>query len=653
MNKSRLFGSIAAITLIAIGAYAGYLKYGTQVLSDQNQASLVSDREILSYVPADTLMFFGGLETASWQEIIGMMLSEADWLHDAGWVQQLGAEQQAQLPPAVLMLSSMLGSYAQSLKNSTADAAPLGWGQQVDAALYTVGFLPVLRIKLADAPAFIKYINDAQQQVDLTPELSAAGDISIRAYSLDKPTAEEPSDTNLLIGTSSRYAIITLGGKLLGGDIRDSVFGLKKPASSLAHVSTLQDIKEKYHFHPAYIGYLSHREIMNGLTGDVDSGLSRMLDTLFAQLAEARATAMEGISTEESQNPADLAPDDTQESRPTTPGDTGMANTETTTEQKHPLAALRTAACRSELMLLAELWPQTVFGYTKLELTGNPKIMETRTVVENTDPAFMKSMQQLRGFVPAFVKNSAQKPMFGVALGLNVDALAPFITATVQSFISKQYQCAFLADLKTQLTQNNPALMLGMVSGMIAGVQGFSAMIMDLDADLIPGVEAAAPEIRNIDALLTLTSTNPQSLVALANGMNPDMPPIQLPADGSAVNFPLPLPIALGKPLKLALKGNHLVAFTGEISSRLANDLATTASSANGFLALNMDYGRYMKMLLKFSDQMTAENSDPPDTNGEDKSQALAAMEKLKMQMMETVDIETGGLVMDINVTMD
>ena len=653
MTKSKLFGSIALIAVLSIGAYAGYVTYGDQLLNRTAKSPAMLDRELLTYVPADTLVFFGGLEPAAFQSMIDMMPPDSDWLAGADWTQQLGVEEQAQLPPAYLLFTSLMASYAEIIKDPSTAAAKLGWGQQVDAAFYTVGFLPVLRIKLLDAPAFVAFVNSAQQRFNLTPEMSSAGDFSIRAYGLDKPDAEEPTGTALVIGTNSQYAVITLGGKLLDTETRSAVLGLQKPELSLAHVSTLQDIKNKHNFHPAYIGYLSHTEVMKGLTGNTDSAFAKMLDSFSTQASAATseeidATENAGNSEMAAQTPEPtMAPEATAALEPGEEADI----TEMPTANKDFLASIQTEACRTELMALTAVWPQTVFGYTKLDLAGQPKTLVTRTVVENTDPAFMQSMRSLRGFTLPVLSDTREKPLFGFGLGLNVDGLVPFVTAAVQSFTAKEYQCAGLADLRQQMLQTNPAMMLSMVSGMVSGLQGMSAVIMDMDADLNLGAgEMVPPNIKSIDALISITSNNPQGLITMANGLNPEMPPITMPADGSAIDFPFPLPIAAQ--VKLAIKGKHLVAFTGARATALADALAAAAPTPNGLFALSMDYARYVRIMADVTKQMETRKQDEfaPTSFTDEPQGTTESGTGNSMQLLETAEIENGGLVMEIKM---
>ena len=209
-------------------------------------------------------------------------------------------------------------------------------------------------------------------------------------------------------------------------------------------------------------------------------------------------------------------------------------------------------------------------------------------MVEGTDAAFMQEMQKIRGFIPARLQDVTQTPVFGFGLGLNIDALSPFIAKAVQGFTSKEYQCEVLAEAKMNLLQSNPAMALGMMSGMVAGLQGISATILDVEGNFDFGQQDTPPDIKSIDAIITVSSSNPAQLLMMAANMQPGMPPLQLPPDGSPIDFPSPVPVPNGEPIKLALKGNHIVAYIGEKSTKLAEQLTQDKMQSNGLFAFNL-----------------------------------------------------------------
>ena len=634
MNQSRLFGGVIVVIAIAIVGYIGYFKTDWNKSGDTEsaQADAGQSREILSYVPADTLFFIGGLEPIPFQHAIDMIAPGSAWIKHVDWSQQLTDDEKASMPPAGLMITSLFSEYMHIMQDPNTAAAKLGTGHKIDSVTYTVGFIPVMRIKLADSAAFNSLLDQAESKIGVKPETQTISDITLRSYSFDKPGDDKPSEANLVIGTSQNYAVISISSKIEGDKAHNIIVGSNKPAQSLANLTVLQDIKNKYSFHPAYVSYINHKEIMKGLTGEGNNEFGRMLDAAIAMAEDAKAKA----AANQGEQSADPAPQTVPPSA--------------TTEK--PLDAIRTEACRKELMAMVESWPQTVFGYTKMDLNSKPKVMEARMLVENTDAVFMQEMQKIRGFIPASLQDISQNPIFAFGLGLNVDAVSPFIVKTIQDFTSKEYQCEVLAEAKMGLLQSNPAMALGMMSGMVAGLQGISATILDIDGNFDFSQQGTPPDIKSIDAIITISSANPQQLLMMAANMQPGMPPLQLQPDGTPIDFPSPIPMANGESIKLALKGNHIVAYMGAKSAQLANNLAKMQLQPNGLFAFNLDFGKYMKMVANMAENAPQTDGTKPTAMTDQEKEMIKAMSSMNMQIVESFDIDPNGVAFDIKMTM-
>lgn len=275
---------------------------------------------------------------------------------------------------------------------------------------------------------------------------------------------------------------------------------------------------------------------------------------------------------------------------------------------KNPLAPIQTTTCRTELLTIIQTWPRTVFGYTELDLKKKPIKMAARMVVENTNAAFMQKLQQLRGFIPAHVRKIDSRPALGFGFGFNIDELTPVVSQMFTEFTQKDYQCQFLAEMKQGLVNSNPVLALGMMAGMAAGVHGISATVLDIDASMNLEQKGTTSDIHSLDAIITISAKEPQRLLLMAANFQQGMPPIQLPDDGTPIDFPIPLPTSDLGSVKLALKGNHIVAYIGGKAEQIAQTMANNPLAATGMFALNMDLGKYMKLVNNFV--QTVDNTD-------------------------------------------
>lgn len=621
------FAALAAVIAVTLVVYIGIYKVNWDKQPDdaspEASGTESSKREIFSYVPADTLFFFGGLSTVSFQEAASIMTTGNDWMIQADWSKQPGDDKKKAIPPAALMFSGVTSNYLQLLREPETAGSKMGLGKRIDVVSYSVGFIPVMRFAISDPTAFDAFIESVEKQAGVDARKTKVGDINLRSYSMDVPGSKEKTDVDLVIGSNARYAIFTLATKLEDPETRELILGTKKPHNSIDAYAVLNPIKQKYSFHPAYIGYLNHAEIMNGITGEANNQFGAMLDSLFSMARQA--------------NPATQNAAENNEPAPAS--------------ENNPLEAVRTVACRKELGNLVKSWPQTVFGYTRLDFASKPANINASVIVEGTDAEFMKAMQNIRGYIPAMLQQTRSRPVFGLGFGLNIDALSPFIARASQDFISKEYQCDFLAQIKQSLIQSNPAMALGMMSGMVAGVQGVSVTILDIDGKLDVSQPQAMPQINRLDAIITISSSNPQQLLMMAANMQPGMPPLQLPADGTPVDLPVPLPVPALANAKLALKGNHIVAYVGEKATQMADQLAAEPIEPSGLFAFNMDFGKYMSLIASTAKDAKTSTGTSQEGSLTDREKAmLESMANTNMQLVELLDIKKEGIAFDIKM---
>ena len=629
MKTHKLFPVLIAIIAIALVVYVAVYKLDLGKGADTIASSGTQNREILTYVPSDTIFFFGGLEPASMKEASEMIASQQSWLQAVDWSKALQDEQLSQAPPAEKMIAGLYVEYLKALKDLENAAKNFGVGDNVDSVFYTIGAIPVFRVKLEDPAAFNTFLDKAETAAKTSSQKESMGNINYRSYSFDKAGAEKPAEMKLVIAEYDGYAVITVATPLEDEPTRKKIMGSEKPVSSLATETNLNEIRDKYQYHPSYIGFLNHRAVMSGLTASGSNDFGRMIDVFLKTVSKKMA---ENAAAPPPQNPGTIA--------------------ENTTSEEDPLAKIRTPECRAELMAVADNWPQTVFGYTKIDTKSKPNEFVARGILESQDTAFLQEIIKIRGYIPSTINDVNSKPVFGFGLGINVDALLPFATAFIQGITQKEYKCPMLAEMKQSLGASNPAMALGMMSGMVAGLQGISAAVLDVDGSLDMSAGQPMPDIKSIDAIITVSSSNPQSILMMASGMMQGMPPIQLPPDGTAIDFPLPIPLPMNESPKLALKGNHLVAYIGAKGEQAANRLANEPLKQNGMLSFAMDFGRYMKFLASSVEGIQKTSNGQPQMKPSE-VETLKAFSNMKGQLIESLDVSNNGFEFGMEMTLE
>lgn len=208
----------------------------------------------------------------------------------------------------------------------------------------------------------------------------------------------------------------------------------------------------------------------------------------------------------------------------------------------------------------------------------------------------MKALGSIRGFIPAHVTNGEEK-VLGFGYGVDVAKVAPLVNTLWGRFTKAEFKCSELVALQQQAKQNSP-MAIAMMTGMANSVKGVSASIFDL---VMEPNDQGMPEPKTFDALVTLSAEDPLVLVNTVKGLAPMLGQIQIPEDGTpvSINQYIPSPQPLGMDIKLAVKGDHLVLFTGEKATIIAEKMASQALETNGMTHFSMDMQAFLAPMLE------------------------------------------------------
>lgn len=503
------------------------------------QQFLLKDQgdDALTHVPADTPFFFGSLQRYDWST----------------WLQAMPGMSLDPAPEAMAELREALGEggaagglfyglyslYLELIQDPATMPQRLGVRDDELATMYAIGLVPVVRQPLADPGVFLTTLDEAELRGKVSHQVGQFRGETIRRYDFGE---DVPFDLIVLVGDD--VAIFTLDTPIERDSVLALALGLERPAQSLADTGLAQEVAKRHGLAPAAVGFINHKSLMAGLTGADDSHLARMLSALGEDADEA-------------------------------------------------LAPLRTAGCQRDLQALASQWPMTALGYTKIDAAAG--VVNSKFVFAADDERQMQKLRKLQGHVPAF-KQGETAPMLAVALGLDVDELAPVVQSLWQQFTTADYRCEFLLAWQQQARQQNPAL-LGLATAMISGVKGVGTAVYDVQLD-----EDAQPA--SLRAILTLTADDPAALLSRLQMLNPALAAVQIPADGSAVQLP---PIfEFLPPLMAAIRGPHIVVYAGPALDDILKALAGESPRANALWWMRVDYARVMPLFSQFLTGMAA-----------------------------------------------
>ncbi|MCI5127977.1 MAG: hypothetical protein D3907_05640 [Candidatus Electrothrix sp. AUS3] len=549
---------------------------------------------LLDVVPADTIFFSGGLQPFPLKEILQW---EADTFNAFKGLdpKSLFPEMQEKETFWQRMGTELWLSYSALLLSPEAELKKWGIQEKTFSASYTVGLAPVFRISLQDVTAFENKLDELEAKVKITHTSETLGQATYRRYALKKSAS-----VDLIIGVDNKrkQAVVMLD---LGVDSEQTLaiaLGQQKPEKTLADSGRVEALQKQYNLHPAHIGYIDHQQLITGLTTKEGNSVAKMLQSLASQLHL-------GVSA--------------------------------------VLNELQTDGCRHDLEAIGKNWPQTVFGYTTLDLTASPSRIDSLLVLENKDKALLESLQSLRGFIPQYANtnNTAEQPVVAGGIGLNVEKIAPFLTQRWAAITQKEYKCSFLKDIQKDIKSQQP-MALAMMTGMAPGVQGLAFSLMSLELE---GKKNDPPLPKSMDALISLAVKNPTVFIQTVSALFPPLAQLELSADGTPVQLPIPFPLPF--PVMAAIHGSHVTVYTGEKSKALSQSLRSDSlDTPSGLLATHLDYGKYYGLI---GDAL--QSVDIPEAQQAETKALFEAMKGVTLPMQVNMDVTDRGLEIALDMT--
>lgn len=562
---------VIAAAIIAAGA-------GAYWYTQQEAGPDTAANPLLEYVPADTPIFSGQLKPFP----LKMYLQSI-----SGNYQQYPSDALAEFgeldSPMGKFFVSIYQQYMDGIKQPDLLLKTFGFPDEVKPYIYTLGALPVFKIDVNQVDAFWAVLDKAEKDSGVTHEKRQLAGVDYRAYALMDDDSTEK--TELLFAQKDGILTITFTSSLTEPELLEMAFGLKKAPQSLAASGILEDIIKTHGFMDDSISFINHVEIVKALTSADSNLLSKQLTQLFAN---------EGAGED-------------------------------------PLAEIRTPECRAELSAIAANWPRTVAGLTEFSVTEKESHMAASFVVETKNQPILAALQKMRGFIPTHLAN-IDSTIFSMGLGFDVNEVTPSLTAIWDDLQKPQLTCASLAELQAELSQQSPA-MLGMFTGMANGVKGMSISLLDYKM----GKQESEPTLESLDALISLSAENPAMLFNMVKPFAPMLAEVQLADNGDATDLSplLMLPPELGVKPMLAIKGQHLVVYSGDKGLALANQLASEKLSANGMYSLSADYGKMFTPILTLLEM-----------SGEPIPEEVQMLKDYNMRVHMSFDVNKQGLVL-------
>ena len=525
--------AIAALVAGAVGA---------GVYLQQTGPSNKSNTQ-LDYVPADTMIFASQLEPFAYLDYMKLLPTSSMTEDELQLIEESLVDLDADAQKTGAFIINLVKEYEQSLKNETFSQT---WG--VDNSLqyiyYHVGLLPVTRAHLGEPNNLLNTLKKAANSAGITYSDETLAEQSYVRFSL----GNSKLPLGLIVAIKDKWVTLTLDSEFNNQDDLAIALATQKPENSLAKAGQVDKYTSKYNFDGSSVNFINHVAIANMLVSANPDRANKMLDAVLSKF-----------------------------------------------DQTEVLASIRSEACKSDIMHIANLWPAMVGGTTSLDMSKDKLDIDAQFVVESTDKESLTSLQKMRGYIPSYINNDNEATL-SLAYGLDVAKIGPSLTDVWGSFTQADFSCEPLMLAQQQLTQANP-LAVTMATSMANGVKGISFSINKLVMN-DNGYES--PDFNGSDVLFTLSADNPMTLVNMAKTFIPELANVDIKANEPLlVNEFLPPQASLDMDVYLEVKDKHLVFYSGDKSKAQTAKLTQTSLDANGLFAMSMKLGPFFKWVIK------------------------------------------------------
>lgn len=405
-------------------------------------------------------------------------------------------------------------------------------------AFYLDGLMPVLRLTLSDPAAFEQLWNNAVAATGQTAKSRQIAGLEVQQWRLTP--VQQDNQINLALSIDDDIATLTLINEFDTDERLAQRFGRAEVTPSLVDSDSWKTLGKDYDFDQLMRGYFSLTELATALLEPQNSLLGKDLQALMpSQMADLNASI--------------------------------------------------SANCADEWQGLANTVPRLVYGIDDMDVSADSLMQNLRLILEMNNQAVTTELAKLPGSLPAYSSDASDK-LFALAGGIDLNALSPVITALWTEFTTANFSCPQLVQLQTGLRNGLNPSFAGMINGILPGLKGIGMAAYSLEANdqSAMGLSGSALISASADDPLTLANT----LRASAAAFYP-IPPV--PGNGDAVALPFPF---WPEPVYMAIKGKHLVVYTGEAATAAAAALSNEPLNRNGTFAAALNSSRFSEAML-------------------------------------------------------
>ncbi len=428
-----------------------------------------------------------------------------------------------------------------------------GFTEEIAMAFYTIGVTPVIKFTIEDEQAFLNVLLEAEKKSGFKHQEAVYENKHYWSYPFDPQlqliVAIQKTDRH------EKVATIALLNNASNEKQKQLVFGMTLPDKSVE--DKVKTIEKENQYLPLLVSFIDFREVLGSL---FYSG---------------------------------------------TPSDKNSW-TEWLDDNNQVIEAFQASNCELDVMNLAHQMPQIVAGYKKYQTQDKKISVDFEALLELKNQNFKTELEHFRGFIPNYIRNGAENNLLAFGLGANFSQLSPFFVYVSKTLRESTFQCEQLKKIQKNVAEMNP-LMLAMFAGVVEGVYGVSFAVQDFSL-----IETGHQNKKNIklSSIMSLSADNPLKVWQMLATFIPETALI-VPNE-TPQKFSLPLLEEMGLELFIAIKGQHLILYSGDKAEEIGQSLLNETIESNGFFQETLNY-TYLTQAVRDLRQYLAESEHQQD----------------------------------------
>ena len=563
------------------------------------------DNPLLSYVPADTMLFSGNTEQVSIYDFPVPPL-------DITPGEPLSNIEKQQLGVSGRFFYELYQDLQRTITASSTDTSisvfknHYGLSEQLAFVFYTQGISPVIRVRLEQEQNFLAILDKASGLSGLNYQPKQYLQQKYRSYPIDGTMRLIVSISDMNDKRSDKIATLALIPDNLSEQELSLLLGITQPVQSLAVTNKLAGIAQDNHYLPVSVNFIDFEQVLLSFYEHKTNSIGAWL--------------------------------------------TGMDN---------HLSAWQTPECKEDMLKLVKEVPRLTVGFTRLNNAVSSQEdnisqhSEMNALLEIKNRNVRLELNRFRGFIPDYVRKGSEQNIFAFAVGANFSQLAPMFFYVSESFKNTAFKCRPLLKLQDRMAKTNPA-MVALMTGVVDGLHGIAFALQKLKLVQQSPENITSENNSEVSFLFSIATEYPQQIWRMISGFSPATALVTPSKEPQRLNFPELEPY--GIELYLAIMGEHLVLYSGQPAQQLAQKLVNEPISANGLIYESIDYSALSEAAqhLKQSINKTGKEKNTPAEGCIYFDETLARLSRMSGTMVYNSDFTERGwhhsLVTDIVV---